>query len=143
MGTALKPRLPTPPPVTAPPLAGGSNTEDSRSEEIEEQTTVTSLGAQTLPGSDSVSTWDGSVRTPGGRVKEGGLKGQKGEPGIPGPPGRAGPPGSPCLPGPPGLPCPGQSPGSCRPIVATCPRTTRTSRAAREGWHPWKGRRAG
>lgn len=47
-GMSLQPGLPEAPPVTSPPLAGGSNSEDSRTEEIEEETTASSLGGEAL-----------------------------------------------------------------------------------------------
>lgn len=63
-------------------LVGGSSIEDFRSEEIEEQIMVILLGVQIFFGLDFVFMWDGSVWIFGGCVKEGGLKGQKGELGI-------------------------------------------------------------
>lgn len=49
-GAPLKPSPPEAPPVTPPPLAGGSHSEDSRTEEIEEPTTVSLLGGKALVG---------------------------------------------------------------------------------------------
>nr|XP_020032802.1 collagen alpha-1(XVIII) chain [Castor canadensis] len=115
-GTSLQPSLPQVPPVTSPPLAGGSNTEGSRTEEIEEKITMAPLGGQTVPDSKWDGTWDENIRSPGGGQEKGGQKGQKGEPGSPGLPGPVGPqgpagpvvqnPNTPGLQGPPGLPGP-------------------------------------
>ena len=44
--TSLLPGLPQPPPVTSPPLAGGSTTEDPRTEETEEDAAVDSIGGK-------------------------------------------------------------------------------------------------
>lgn len=46
-GAPLRPRLPEAPPVTSPPLAGAGDEEDSRTEEVEEATTVPSPGGTT------------------------------------------------------------------------------------------------
>lgn len=45
-GASLGPRLPEAPPVTSPALAGVGNEEDLRTEEVEESTTVSSLGGK-------------------------------------------------------------------------------------------------
>lgn len=44
--TSLLPGLPQPPPVTSPPLAGGPTTEDSRTDKMEEEATVDSIGGK-------------------------------------------------------------------------------------------------
>ncbi|KAM8817153.1 collagen alpha-1(XVIII) chain-like isoform 2-T2 [Rhynchonycteris naso] len=69
-GVSLKPSLPEAPPVTSPPLAGGSNSEDTRTEEIEEQTTVSLIEVQTLPDSNTATTWDRSVQSSGDVLEE-------------------------------------------------------------------------